>query len=272
MSFLKYMQMLLPCLVVVSAAHALPVLSPAEPLAFSQSLFLHPITDHFSIRLGFRGDYVYNRKLIDVTEPVGRYSLFSNAGVLTANFFDRIDLYGLVGAASQTFALVYDAPVVSIKNTFYTTTVWGAGIKALLGTWNWTKQSGPTFLSASFDYERINTVAPWITTAGVDPFERLGSAYLADVIPNCRYQEIQGALAIGHRIKKLIPYMAVKWSQAHLKEQEPAPILPFQSLKSQYHLGYVVGISLIDVACMTVTAEARFVDETAMTIAGAFRF
>lgn len=267
---LKRLFMLLPLIATTTTAVAMPVLSPADPCITPKGVFLNQLTDFFSFRIGFRGDYVYNRKLEDSRHTIDRYSLFANEGVLTLNFFDRIDVYGAVGSVSQMFASKYRTTSnFNIKRKLDTVTIWATGIKALLWQTSWRKQGGTTFLTGSFDYERSNTARPRISTLGIS-----GSETLADGLTNYSYQEMQAALTIGHRVKKLVPYIGVTWNNAigSLNASSGAGTAVFEGFGSQRHYGYVVGLSLVDVARMTVTAEARFITENAMTIAANFNF
>src|SRR5437660_1058012 len=101
------------------AAYALPLGNPSEA-----SLFLHGAwwddcgatsydpcdpcfswCDALSFRIGFYGDYVFNRHLevrrgTDEGARIDHTGLFTNAGYLAFNFMDRIDIFGTLGATS----------------------------------------------------------------------------------------------------------------------------------------------------------------------------
>lgn len=265
---LKHLCLLLPVMVTTTIVVAMPVLSPADPSATPQGVFLNQVTDFFSFRIGFRGDYVYNRKLEDGVHTIDRYALFANEGVLTLNFFDRIDVYGAVGSVSQMFASKFSADTpINVKDMFDTVTIWATGVKVLLWQTSWKKQAGTTFLTGSYDYERTNTAGQKLATASTGGGEIWGGGF-----PHYRYQEMQAALTIGHRIKKLVPYIGATWNNVNVSLQSTPFSTIFMGYGSQRHYGYVVGASLIDVARMTVTAEARFITEKAMTVAGSFKF
>lgn len=276
---MKKLLMLLSGVLVTSAAYASPVLNPAAPALNTDGLFYCCPDSCWALRAGFRGDYVFNRKLEDAAHTIDRYSLYSNEAVLTLNLWEKVDIYGLVGATSQDWNSKWTdrpsiaAPTVRYESVTYATeTIWGAGLKIVLLEWDWTCHCGRSFISAAVDYEAVNSAN---CTTGTDN----GVVFNQAVIPHTSYQETQVSLAWGHRVKNLVPYIGVKWSNARSNmtrtsfttARSPAPLV-FQDMKSRQHWGWVVGTSLVDVGRMTVSAEARFIDETAMTVTGSFRF
>lgn len=271
---MKKLVMLLSGVMMGSSIFAAPVLNPADPALNTNGLFYCCADSCWSLRAGFRGDYVFNRGLENPAQPIDRYSLYSNAGVLTLNLWERIDIYGLVGSCSQNFQSKFaiTPPVAAAVSVDYETrTIWGAGIKLILWEWDWTCHCGRSFLTAGFDYESVSS-------ANANTFVGNGVLLNTVAIPANNYRESQVTLAFGHRIKKLIPYIAGKWSNARANVNTSTvgvgggSTLTMQTMSSEQHFGYAIGASLVDVGRMTVTAEARFVDEKAMTITGAFRF
>lgn len=259
---MKKLLALVTGLVAAGTAFASPVLSPAAAAAHTDGVFFCDDCDCWSLRAAFRGDYVFDRHLsrANPTSPTGfqsisRYSLFANEGVLTVNFWDRLDIYGLVGAASQNLANIIGA--TAFDTDFATQTIWGVGARATLleGCWGC---CGTSYLGADINYESIGSA---------DSKRRLIDGVPATTRVSASYQEWQVSLQAGHRIAMLTPYIAVKWSNAHVGFSR------FRGASNHdRHWGYAVGTALVDAGRMSVTAEARFVDETAMTITGEFRF
>lgn len=272
---MKKLLMMLSGVLVVSGVSASPVLNPAAPAINTEGVFYCCPEDWWAVRVGFRGDYVFDRKLEDSSRSYDRYSFYSNEGVLTLNFWKRVDLYGFVGATSQD----YESKFFGTTGTdeliaeFETKTIWGIGLKALLYHWNWGCNCGTSFITADVNYETVGAVQPTTFLFDGGSADVVGSGMGSN-----RFRETQISLAWGHRIKKLIPYVAAKWSNAHVSRASilltggPGGDVSMSGLDNQRHWGWALGVSLVDVCRMTVSAEARFVDETAMTVTGSFRF
>ena len=255
-----------------SSLYASPVLNPAAPALNTDGLFYCCPDSCWSLRAGFRGDYVFDRKLEDAVHSINNYSLFSNEGALTLNLWNRLDIYGFVGATSQNLASVYPGTLFSsFDEVAYTTeTIWGVGGKWVFWEWDWTCHCGRSFLALDANYESVSSANPAQSLVNKTPLSGF---------PEVSYHETQVSLAWGHRVKNLIPYIAVKWSNARANmpttsvvddgEQENTQVL--QDLKNRNSWGWALGCSLVDVGRMTVSAEARFVDEKAMTVTGSFR-
>ncbi len=269
----------------LSSIYASPVLSPDTASMDRKGLFFcDDDCRWFSVRGGFRGDYVFDRHLSqNGPDPVNvnRYSIFANEGVVTLNFWDRLDIYGLVGAASQSIRASDSkntggqiAPIVSTPQYHYlnfsTGTIWGIGARATILEHNF-GCCGTSYLGADINYESIGS-----RKNSIDLENGVPATTVNDNVSLQSYQEMQVSVQLGHKIARLTPYIAAKWSNAHLgvntnnNWQKGNKNEGFSN--KNRHWGYAVGVSLVDVARMTVTAEARFVDESAMTITGEFRF
>lgn len=262
---MKKLLALVTGLVAAGSAFASPVLSPAAAAALTDGVFFCDDCSCWSLRAGFRGDYVFNRHLTaqnqNGTAPIDSYSMFANEGVLTLNLWDRLDIYGLVGAASQNLVSKIDrgAGTDHYQTDFETKTIWGVGIRATILEGNW-GCCGTSYLGADVNYEGIATANSTTQLYNGAP------DYAANGYSSAHYREWQASVQIGHRIAMLTPYIAAKWSNARVS----IPNLP--ATNANRHWGWALGASLIDAGRMSVTAEARFVDETAMTITGEFRF
>lgn len=250
----------------ISSLYASPVLSPDTASMDRKGLFFcDDDCRWFSVRAGFRGDYVFDRHLSSNSFGgfgVNTYSIFANEGVVTLNFWDRLDIYGLVGAASQSVNLNLVGTVGSQHNyqaNYSTGTIWGVGARATILEFN-LGCCGTSYLGADVNYESIGTVSS--SSLLVD-----GTPAAAPSFGGVQYKEWQVSVQLGHKIAMLTPYIAAKWSNAHVNFGNVAG-----ASNSGRHWGYAVGVALLDAGRMSVTAEARFVDESAMTITGEFRF
>ena len=252
--------------------YASPVLSPNAAAVHTNGVFFCDDCSCWSLRAGFRGDYVFDRKLsVGGLGEIDNFSLMSNEGVVTLNFWDRLDIYGLVGEATPGMH-----NVVAGSNDFYNETtdyywsartIWGVGARATILEYNF-GCCGTSYLGADINYESIGSSSGSSTDNGAPSLNRF----------NANYKETQVSLQIGHKIAMLTPYIAAKWSNAivgiNLTVPSGAFAGTYRSLlrNSGNHWGYAVGVLLIDAGRMSVTAEARFIDEKAMTIMGEFRF
>ena len=95
---------------------ALPALNPIDASLYCDSVqdcFEVPCWDCLSLRLGFLGDYVFNRNLETNSSAIKdagihKTSLYTNAGYFALNFFERVDFYGYLGT-SHIFLQDFDA-------------------------------------------------------------------------------------------------------------------------------------------------------------------
>ena len=257
--------------------YASPVLSPNAAAVHTDGVFFCDDCSCYSLRAGFRGDYVFDRKLStsDALADIENFSLMSNEGVVTLNFWDRLDIYGLVGASSYEGSDSYTSTrgLGSTRNeaTSTSSAIWGVGARATILEYNF-GCCGTSYLGADINYESIGSSKSSSVTWNGAPVSGLNLTG--------NYKETQISLQIGHRIAMLTPYIAAKWSNAIFNvrsssftiQGRPLPASQRGSRNTGNHWGYAVGVLLIDAGRMSVTAEARFIDEKAMTIMGEFRF
>ena len=249
---MKKLLALLSGVAATSALFASPVLSPSEAAVHTDGVFFCDDCSCWSLRAGFRGDYVWNRHF----NNVDGFQLFANEGVLTLNMWDRVDLYGVVGAASQNFTTNVSTGQYDTAD-YETSTIWGVGLRATLWETCW-GCCGTTYFGIDGNYEQI-------TSANALRATRNGA--LQNAYGTSRFQEWQVSLQAGQRINLLTPYIAIKWSSARAS----IPGMT-NAHNSGRHFGYAVGTMLVDAGRMSITGEARFVDEKAATINAEFRF
>ena len=181
--------------------YASPVLSPNAAAVHTDGVFFCDDCSGYSLRAGFRGDYVFDRKLSSTANVTSnRTSIMSNEGVLTLNFWDRLDIYGLVGATSGQVSEIYYEPVFRTSSA-----IWGVGARATILEYNF-GCCGTSYLGADINYQSIGSFNASESTFNGHP--------LAGTPITGRYKETQISLQIGHRIAMLTPYIAAKWSNA----------------------------------------------------------
>lgn len=266
------------------AVYALPVGNPSDASLLCDGLFLEGhcgdfcdpcLTwfDAFSMRLGFYGDYVFNRHMeVDTSgrdNDIERTKLFTNAGFIAANFWDRLDIFATLGATNlcidtnnQAFNLGGSGRFVIETETDFS---WSIGIRGSI----W--ECGYTTLGAEAQYFYTNPHVMRLTNEAAE------SVYPAHSI-NAKYHEWQIGVGIAHRIYMLVPYAAFKWSRAKLNMGDAVILFPAGERANLYDLdsergwGYAIGVSLVDCEKASLTVEGRWAGENAVYVNGEIRF
>lgn len=275
------------------AVYALPVGNPSEASLLCDGLIweghcgMDPCDpcltwcDAFSVRVGFYGDYVFNRHLrtrsggddnsnnhasIEDTE------IFTNAGYLAANLWDRFDVFATLGATNLDMETNVSsfAPFIGFTDgeraALHTRTdfSWSVGARGTL----W--ECGCTALGVEGQYFSTRPKITRLTVGALD------SDYPSSL--NLKYNEWQVGFGISHRINMFVPYVAVKWSNLKATiEQEEADgfdtgTISLVDFENDKNWGYAVGVSLVDCEKAALTVEGRFADEKAVYVNGQFRF
>lgn len=274
------MLMVLAC----GAAYALPVGNPSEASLLCDGVIWEghcgdpcdpclTWCDAFSLRVGFYGDYVFNRHLQVRDRRVGQrahiehFSLYTNAGYLAANLWDRFDIFATLGTTN--FSLNTDASTFDggrgrrLEIESDSDFSWSIGARGTL----W--ECGCTALGIEGQYF---STRPHIKRVS-DVF--LGQSEYGNA--HWRYQEWQVGLGVSHRINMLVPYVAVKWSGVRTKTggyattQLTDGILAYNTRNTK-SWGYAIGVSLVDCEKAAITVEGRFADEKALYVNGQVRF
>ena len=232
--------------------------------------------DAFSFRLGFYGDYVFNRHLqLDRNCKGGRgeiehTEIYTNAAYLAGNFWDRYDVFATLGATNlllntnaRTFAL-RSTPSGCLTIETNTNFSWSVGIRGRI----W--ECGCTTFGGEAQFFQTN---PHIT--------RVTHACEATIYPNdcvdAKYREWQLGVGISHRINCFIPYLALKWSSVKFNMDEARlddryPGFQLHDLSNSKEWGFALGLTLIDCEKASATVEGRFGDEKAVHVNGQLRF
>jgi major outer membrane protein len=265
------------------ALQALPVGNPSDASLLCDGLVWEgrcgdpcdpclTLCDAFSLRFGFYGDYVFNRHLeIDRNQDdsnIEHTRLFTNAGFIAANFWDRFDLFATLGAtnfAIETNALSFGGANQSrFEIETDTHFSWSLGVRGTI----W--ECGCTSLGAEAQYFFTHPDVRRISEGGVV------SVY-PDAIIDAKYREWQIGLGIAHRINILVPYVAVKWSHVKVNLDDALPgdglaTVTLFDLENDKHWGFATGVSLVDCEKASLTVEGRFGDEKAVYVNGQIRF
>jgi hypothetical protein len=286
---------LIAVLMVCSGLSALPVYNPAEPQLLTGNLFFRA-ADDWGLEIGYRGDYVLDRKLKvknssnlwDDSRDVCKYRTSIDAIQLTVDLCDRVDLYGWIGIGETVFntqvgyrtALSAQLPLADLAGATQSGSAFGFGARAVL--WS----CGRTAVGVDAQYGHSKSQLECLTVDGV-PIQGVarfaGISRLVDPADlSVRNNEFQVSLGISHRLCRFIPYIALKYSNAHTKFKGPnADFIRFPTsgaarsslqFESRCHVGLVLGATLVAIKAFQVTLEGRFIDEQAATLVADLRF
>ncbi len=286
---------ILSCSVVI----ALPIGNPSEASLFTNGAWCESTgcdpcdpcfswCDAWSLRIGFYGDYVFNRHMEvrkhnngDHTgSDIERTGIFTNAGYLVFNVCDRMDVFATLGATNlhiRTDDEAYDPIENGMLGTeselaFVTDFSWSVGGRATL----WECCCFAIGVEAQYFSFRPR----------MDYFLNYGSGELTYLtnFPRAHYDEWQVGLGASYRFATscptlaMVPYLAVKWAGSRLDmnktmfQDESAVTYTLNGLQSKKLWGYAVGMSFTLCDMIGVTVEGRYADEKAVYVNGQFRF
>ncbi|MCH9627186.1 MAG: Major outer membrane porin [Chlamydiales bacterium] len=270
------------------AAYALPLGNPSEASLLCDGLFIEgpyydtcqeatSWCDAFSIRLGYYGDFVFNRHLeVDSSrngDDIEDTEIFTNAAYVAFNWADRVDVFATFGAtnlclSSNTETFISGPINGRFKLETETDFSWSIGARATLF------QCGCTSFGIEGQY--FYTKPDVKSLVVIDQI----SGYPSHTL-KAKYQEWQVGAGVSHRIWNFVPYLGAKLSGARLDLGDATPIIGgafanvqarLPDLKNRFNGGFVLGVSFIDCERMALTAELRFPDEKALYVNGQVRF
>ncbi len=243
------------------AAHALYFGNPSAPDMIEEGFFF--CSENWgSIKLGYEGDYCFDRKLRSKDGVEGRIDKFSylmNQGVVTFNILDLMEIYGSVGAMN---AFISHRPEPNHEQREYQTSdrlTWGGGTKIELFHW------GATTVSADGKYQYSHPHVKWNSLNGV--------AYTTGA--KLTYREYQAGMGLSHRIDMFVPYVAVYYSHVKGKlygiRQNILPVSHF-SLQCREWIGMAVGCGFSSSCLFDLNIEARMFNQSAVSVSANIKF
>lgn len=272
----------------VGSLQALPLGNPAEPALFANGMLWcggNPACcdlcdpsfswcDAVSLRLGFYGDYVFNRgsKITQSTvqgeqgSGIDRATITTNAGILTLNLFRRIDIFTTLGE-TQLYAKTDNNNTPSpafgdVHEAIYSPRFsWSVGGRAIL-------YSACCFdLGIEGQYFRTELKQVKLINS------QLTTSYFT--LHKSHYEEAQGGIGLSHRFVaacstvELIPYVGFKgsWARKVVNAETASTV---ENLARRW--GYALGMTLTVAEAVSITGEARFGDEKAASVLAEFRF
>ncbi|MCH9608772.1 MAG: Major outer membrane porin [Chlamydiales bacterium] len=289
-------KLMLTALTVLScgAAFALPVGNASEASLYTNGLCWGGSSccdpcdpcwswcDMFSVRVGFYGDYVFNRHL-EATSSARDHAdikdteLYTNAGYLALNVCDWLDVFATFGATnlsilSDAKAFIQDDTTM-VQLNYDPTFSWSIGGRAT--AW----QSGCFTVGVEGQYFR--------TSPNLDNMIRYASG---DVIyfnsnNSATYQEWQAGIVASYNFMTgcpgvaMVPYMGLKWANGKLDTGDltfiptgTALTYTIGEMIPKKVWGYAIGLTTTVCDVVGLTVEARFADEKALYVNGQFRF
>lgn len=279
-------------------AHALPSGNPADPGLYCHGFFEEycecwPIFGFFenkcfNFRLGFYGDYVFNRHLrIDASSnhsDIRRTEINTNAGEITLNLWNCLDIFATFGATTLSLngaTSAFEPSATGGNDTFVINTAsdvsYSVGARALL--WS----CGPFYVGISGQYF---TTRPK-TTSIYSTFSSFVTTYVDNV--RFKYHEWQVNGGIAYRACfasqiEVIPYINLLGGNVHVSFGNPtveinpggggataAFTATLLDLQSQRHFGYAIGMCILGYERVSIGIEGRFSDEKALCFNAQFR-
>jgi len=281
----------------LSGAYALPLGNPTEASIYTKGIWCEEMDytdpcdpcfswcDAWSLRIGFYGDYVYNRNMKMTREvpnrtrkgDAQRVTLYTNAALLTLNICDCLDIFSTLGASTLTIRedLLFRATLLDFSlhdDHFSTAFSWSVGSRYTL----W--ECGCFGIGAEAQYFRTNTELTALLATGLSPIypKPIGAIY----------HEWQVGLGASYACSiscpsiSLIPYLGVTYAKANLDPQEDIidaiPFLtelqPYHNFQNDKEWSLVVGTTFTLCDVVGVSVEGRFAGEKALHVNGQFRF
>ena len=170
--------------------------------------------ESWSVRTGFYGDYVFDRKLeIDRAadhSDIQKTKMYTNAGYLALNFWDRFDLFGTLGASHVFF----ETP----RQTFVTTTTENSLVEVNTVThFSWSV-GGRAALCECGCFTLGGAAQYFYTKPGLDYAKAESANPVHFNNETLKWQEWQVSLGLSYRVNvacwnsAIVPYVAATYS------------------------------------------------------------
>jgi hypothetical protein len=258
---MSHMKKILALLLCPFSVYALYQGSPAQPQIIDQG-FWFPQDSFMTVKVGYQGDYVYDRKMKlygDFHNRIDRFQIWTNQAVMTANVLDRFEVYASAG--SMTVDFWHRLNVDGKRREYESHDNWtvGGGARLLLLQW------GNTSLGVDGTLQYANPFIVW------DALDGVAHATGAHV----RYLDWQVGFALSYTADLFTPYIAAIYSSADARlDGVHDDVLPTTHVKmrSRDHFGMALGCTLSSGKIFDLTFEARLIDEQAVTAAANVKF
>ncbi len=235
--------------------------NPAQPLIIEKGFFISP-ESFLSVKMGYQGDWVWNRKMKSISNAKGvidRFKIQMNQGVFTIDVLDRLESY--ISFGSFTTELWHRPQPYRQLCQYESHDRWtlGGGLRLVLMQW------GNTTLGAD---GTMQYAAPRMKWSAIDGVPSAKSSRM-------NYVEWQTSLAVAHAVEIFTPYLGVTYSVVHAHlDQISSFVLPATHFKmgNRDRFGLALGCTLSPSKKVDLTFEARLFSEQAATAAGNIKF
>jgi len=244
---------------------AILVGNPSQP-AMQNTGVIRARPSGWSFRLAYLGDYVYRQRFNDefrmagCVETPSYIQLWTQAGMLTLNFRERVDLYGILGGSR----LQIDKDVFTSQQLS-----WGMGGKLII--------IHEGLLRVGVDIKYFQT--------DQKPLYFLCDHMAYNLVSNFHfdYHEIQAAMGISYRTKYLSPYVNATYLIAKLEPQPliarvRVPQIDFdvdvvsKSVIGTRRWGIALGATLVASRKASLAIEWRAFNQNSVDVTGEIRF
>ncbi|MCH9608872.1 MAG: Major outer membrane porin [Chlamydiales bacterium] len=253
---------------------ALPLGNPSDPSHYKEGV------SPLSIRMGFYGSYTYDLDLqvnqSDDPSVIHQSEMLTNAGLITLNFRNRLDLFATLGVSKLTLnlnskVLKNSSNLVCILQSASAFS-YSVGLRGTI--WEW----GSFNLGAEGEYAYTCPRLNRLVQEGSSPF-------YFNQNDRMKYQEWQVGVGASYDIISqlsdlhFIPYAGLSWGNTWVNmgnktffNTSVGSNYTLPNLVSDRTWGYAVGFSLIGAKKWSCSAEGSFASEIALNINTQFRF
>ncbi|HSW86804.1 MAG TPA: hypothetical protein VLG49_04815 [Rhabdochlamydiaceae bacterium] len=251
-------------LVCFTSAHGSYNGNPAFPKIPEEGLYVSK-ESYCGIKTGYIGDYVFDRNMVlhasGLHGEVDRFQILNNLGVLSFSYLERVEAYARLGCMHANIAHrpISDLRVrYKIKGQF----AWCFGVEGII------YEHKNTIVSVNVNYFQSLPKIHAITAGGI-AVEPHGA--------EINYLEWQGSVGVSQAIGLFLPYIGVEYSNARAMFKKMQALNSFFpesefTMRSEHKIGIFLGCSITPGKTAILNVEARFVDETALTLSGLIRF
>ncbi|MBI1953820.1 MAG: hypothetical protein HYS41_06840 [Candidatus Omnitrophica bacterium] len=232
------------------------------------------LEDFYRIRVGVESDFVFDR---DLTVPGGigsqENSGQSHAARISYSPAAPVELYALAGVADLELESTDNRTLELVKEDFDFGFMYGGGISAQ-----------QDFLEEFWDL-KIKMDAQFVQwESDLNQWSGSINGTFSTTTGNVRARAYHAAFTIGRTLEfgygdwQVTPYLGGRWSQMTAEENDldinltAADDLSESGWRSDDHAGVVAGLSIQFKEDWLLGVEGRFVDETAVSAVGSYRF
>jgi hypothetical protein len=236
---------------------AVPVGNPAEPALIPKGLVFEE-NPYLNLRLGYISNYVVKSRFKNQQGIEVNTGYFTYLGKVALNFFERADLYVLVGSTRGNSKQISTSnnSLVNIEVPSKLMISGGGGIKAIL--WEYKET---TFIGFDGKYFRYYPSIDHMIVNGTP--NSFGQTTL-------KSWQWEFSLALAQKFNYFIPYAGVSYLLSRLK---PLPANQYiVNASERTNWGLFVGSTLTKGNTVSLNVEAKFFNQNEYGISAEFRY